>query len=64
MSSYADNDTTTTIETIDDFNTEVSSPTADTESYHGALERRLVVAIDYGTTYTGWSSELHVPFLS
>ena len=62
MSSYADNDTTTTIETIDDFNTEISSPTADTESYRGTPERRLVVAIDYGTTYTGWFSKPHIPY--
>src|ERR1700753_1317791 len=56
MSSYADNDTiTTNIDTIDDndFNTEVSSPTIETDSDHGTSERRLVVAVDYGTTYTG-----------
>jgi hypothetical protein len=53
MSSYADIDTTATLDTVDDFNTEVSSPTVDTTSDAGIPETRLVVAIDYGTTFTG-----------
>jgi hypothetical protein len=51
MSIYDDNETTVTMDNMDDIFSENSVPT-DAASERGG-ETRLVIAIDYGTTYTG-----------